>query len=168
MTLSVARRLLTVAVLGTILGADLGAASQSAPQPFFWWRNEQSKKELGLTADQVAQIDKIHQSTIGELRQEVDDLQKCETKLDRLLSTTTDEALLARQIDRVETARANLNKTRSLMFVRMRFVLNPDQRVRLKAMAERWQAENPRPGSPDSRRPPDAGRQTRPDSGKRF
>jgi Spy/CpxP family protein refolding chaperone len=168
MPLSVTRRLLPLAVLATMLAADLAASSQSSPQPFFWWRNEQSKKELGLTTDQVARINQIHEGTIGELRQEVDELQKCEAKLDRLLESSTDEALLARQIDRVETARANLNKTRSLMFVRMRQVLTAEQRVRLKAMADRWQAQNPRPGSPDARRLPDAGRQSRPDSGKRF
>ncbi len=168
MPLSVTRRLLPLAVLATMLATDLAASSQSSPQPFFWWRNEQSKKELGLTTDQVARINQIHESTIGELRQEVDELQKCEAKLDRLLETSTDEALLARQIDRVETARANLNKTRSLMFVRMRQVLSAEQRSRLKAMADRWQAQNPRPGGPDTRRPSENGRQSRPDSGKRF
>lgn len=167
MTLSVTRRLLPLAVLATMLAADLVASSQSGPQSFIWWRNEQSKKELGLTAEQVARIDSIHQSMIVELRQEVDDLQKCEAKLDRLLETSTDEALLARQIDRVETARANLNKTRSLMFARMRLVLTAEQRDRLKVMAERRQSENPRTGGPDARRAPDAGRQSRPD-GKRF
>jgi Spy/CpxP family protein refolding chaperone len=166
MTLTVARRLLILAGLVAMIGADLAAASQ-APQPFIWWRNDQAKKELGLTADQVAKIQGIHESTIGELRQEVDELQKCEAKLDRLLESSTDEAVLARQIDRVETARANLNKTRSVMFVRMRLVLTNDQRARLKAMAERRQAQNPRPGSPDQRRSPDGGRQTRPDPGKR-
>jgi len=166
MTLPVARRLLIVACLLGMVGGDLAAISQSAPQPFLWWRNEQTKKELGLTTEQVTKIQNIHESTIGELRQEVDDLQKCETKLDRLLETSTDEAVLARQIDRVETARANLNKTRSVMFVRMRLVLTPDQRSRLKQMAERWQAQNPRPGT-QQQRVPDPGKQSRPDSSKR-
>ena len=35
--------------------ADL-AASQT-PQPFYWWRSEQFKKDLGLTSDQLARID---------------------------------------------------------------------------------------------------------------
>ena len=166
MTLSVARRVLILAVLATLTGADLVAASQSTPQPFIWWRNEQAKKELGLTVEQVAKIQSIHESTIGELRQEVDELRRCEAKLDRLLESSTDEAVLARQIDRVETARANLNKTRSVMFVRMRLVLTSEQRGRLKAMAERRQAQNPRSGSPEERRSPE-GRQSRPDPGKR-
>jgi Spy/CpxP family protein refolding chaperone len=168
MTLSYPRRLLILTFLTALIAADLGAASQSPPQPFFWWRNEQSKKELGLTAEQVTRIENIHQSTIGELRQDVDDLQKFEAKLGKLLETSMDEALLARQIDRVETARANLNKTRSLMYARMRLVLTTDQRVRLKAVAERWQAQNPRPGSQDQRREPtpDSNR-PRPDSSRR-
>ena len=86
MTLSVARRVLILVVLATLAGADLVAASQSTPQPFIWWRNEQAKKELGLTVEQVAKIQSIHESTIGELRQEVDELKKCEAKLDRLRS----------------------------------------------------------------------------------
>jgi Spy/CpxP family protein refolding chaperone len=166
MTLSIARRLLIPAVLTAMAGADLGAASQSTPQPFIWWRNEQAKKELGLTAEQVAKIQSIHEGTIGELRQEVDELQRCETKLDRLLESSTDEAVLARQIDRVETARANLNKTRSVMFVRMRLVLTSEQRERLKAMAERRQSQNPRPSGADGRRSPESAKPPRSGSNK--
>src|SRR6185503_13486440 len=156
MTFPVARRPLFLACLVILVGVDLAVASQATPPPpFLWYRNEQSKKELGLTAEQSDKINNIHQSMIGELRQEYDELQKCEAKLDKLLETSTDEALLARQIDRVESARANLNKTRSLMFARMRLVLSAEQRARLKVMAERWQAQNPRAGS-DHRRPSDA------------
>ena len=43
--------------------------------------------------------------------------------------TTADEATLTRQIDRVETARAAANKTRSLMLVQMVKVLTPEQRA---------------------------------------
>ena len=117
------------------------AASQ-AQTPFIWWRSEEFKKELGLTADQTARIDKIFESTRPELRQEMDELSRYDAKLQKLIETSTDEALLARQIDRVETARANLNKTRSLMIARMRLVLNPDQRVRLKSLYERWERQN--------------------------
>jgi len=169
MTFPVARRSLILACLVALVGVDLAVASQAAPPPpFLWYRNEQSKKELGLTAEQSDKINNIHQSMIGELRQEYDELQKFEAKLDRLLETSTDEALLARQIDRVETARANLNKTRSLMFARMRLVLSAEQRARLKVMAERWQTQNPRPGAAgsDPRRPAD-GSASRPDPNKR-
>jgi len=156
-------RLLSAGVVLLALGvADL-AASQTPP-PFYWWRSEQFKKDLGLTAEQLTRIDRIHQSTLPELRQEWDDFNRCDTKLSRLIETSSDEALLARQIDRVETARANLNKTRSLMLARMRLVLTPDQRARYKVLAEERESQNRRPpgqNPQDSRKPsPDPGKQS--------
>ena len=56
------------------------------------------------------------------------------SKLSRLIQDDADEAVLARQIDRVETARADANKTRSLMLVQMLKVLTPDQRTRFSAL----------------------------------
>ena len=166
MTLSIVHRVLALGLLAGVLVVDL-AASQSQ-QRFYWWRSEEFKKELGLSTEQAARIDGIHQSTLPELRQEWDELNKYEAKLSKLLESSTDEALIARQIDRVETARANLNKTRSLMYVRMRLVLGTDQRARLKVMAERWQAQNPRPGGSSQRpEPAPEGSRARPDSTKR-
>jgi hypothetical protein len=170
MTLSCIRRLV---VLGLVMGlawADV-SATQAQPQ-FIWWRSDEFKKELALSADQVARIDKIFESTRPELRQEMDELTKYDQKLQRLVETSTDEALLARQIDRVETARANLNKTRSLMIARMRLVLNPDQRVRLKSLYERWERQNQirkagPPDRPDQSRPSDPGKQPGPESRNR-
>ncbi len=52
-------------------------------------------------------------------------MSRLEAKLSRLIQIDADEAALSRQIDRVETARANANKTRSLMLVQMRKVLTP-------------------------------------------
>ena len=158
MTYRFAPRVVMLAVLGGLMFADLAAASQ-AQQPFYWWRSEEFRKELGLTAEQSAKIDSIHQSTLPELRQEWDELNKYEAKLSKLLESSTDEALLARQIDRVETARANLNKTRSLMIARIRLVLNADQRARFKVLADRRGVQqNGRPSDSDSRRRQEPGK----------
>src|SRR5262245_35324703 len=140
MTLSRMRRLSAVVLVAGIAGVDMRASQ--AQQPFFWWRSEEVKRELKLKADQAARIDKIFESTRPELRQEMDELTKYDAKFQKLLETSTDEALLARQIDRVETARANLNKTRSVMITRMRLVLSPEQRQRLKAVYERRESQN--------------------------
>ena len=162
MTSSRTRRL-SAGVCLLALGVAGLAAAQTA-QPFYWWRSEAVRKDLALTPDQMTRIDSIHQSTLPELRQEWEDFNRCDTKLSHLIESTSDEALLARQIDRVETARANLNKTRSLMLARMRLVLTPDQRARLKVLWEERETQNRRPPaqSPqDSRRPaPDAGKQS--------
>ena len=157
MTYRFAPRVLMLAVLGGLIFADLATASQ-AQQPFYWWRSEEFRKELGLTAEQSGKIDSIHQSTLPELRQEWDELNKYEAKLSKLLESSTDEALLARQIDRVETARANLNKTRSLMIARIRLVLNAEQRARFKMLADRRQQQNGRPSDTDSPRRQEPGR----------
>jgi Spy/CpxP family protein refolding chaperone len=132
MTGSIPCGLLAGAFLLTLSGWASGAPPRHPP---LWWRSEEIVKELRLTADQSARIDKIFQATRPELRQEYDELDRLEAKLSRLIEgDTLDEAGLARQIDRVETARANANKTRSLMLWSMRQVLTADQRVRLKAL----------------------------------
>jgi Spy/CpxP family protein refolding chaperone len=125
------------------------------PQPFAWWKSEQFKKELGLTADQSARIDKIWETTRPELRQEWDELSRLEEKLSHLIQNDADETVLARQIDRVETARANTNKTRSLMLVQMLKTLTPDQRSRFKTLNDRWQQDFQHRSPADPRKPRD-------------
>jgi Spy/CpxP family protein refolding chaperone len=133
--------------------------SAESPRPFAWWKSEPFKKELGLTADQSGRIDKIWETTRVELRQEWDELSRLEAKLSRLIQNDADEAVLTRQIDRVETARAGANKTRSLMLVQMLKVLTPDQRTRFTALHEKWAKEQgltpvlPSPAPPRSPRP---------------
>jgi Spy/CpxP family protein refolding chaperone len=160
MTWSHTRRLSAGLLLLALAVAEL-AASQTS-QPFYWWRSEQFRKDLGLTTDQVTRIDSIHQSTLPELRQEWEEFKRCDTKLSGLIETSSDEALLAQQIDRVETARASLNKTRSLMLARMRLILTPEQRARLKVLQEERESRmSPVQTPQDSRKPvPDPGRQS--------
>src|SRR4051812_45340124 len=136
------RRLVLPALFVLAAGAPLLAQSPPPPgQSFPWWKSEQFRKELGLTADQSTHIGKIWESTRPELRQEWDELTKLEAKLSKLIQNDADEATLSRQIDRVETARAAANKTRSVMLVQMIKVLTPDQRVRFKGLHDRWLAE---------------------------
>src|SRR5436190_22558377 len=106
---------LAAAVLLISASPLLAQRPPDPPRPFAWWKSEPFKKELGLTADQSARIDKIWETTRPELRQEWDELQKFEEKLSHLIQVDADEAVRARQIDRVETARATTNKTRSPM-----------------------------------------------------
>lgn len=136
------------------------------PQPFSWWKSEPVKKDLGLTADQSARIDKIWESTRPELRQEWDELSKLEAKLSRLIQNDADESAVSRQIDRVETARANANKTRSLMLVQMRRVLTSDQRTRLDAIHSQWQKDQRPPQAQPPQMRPQPQMQPPPDSRK--
>jgi Spy/CpxP family protein refolding chaperone len=135
------RRFLAVALFAMCLATTVGAASQATP--FAWWKSEEFRLELQLTSAQSAEIDKIFRGTMVELRQEVDELDRLEARLSRLIETNADESVIVRHIDRVETARANLNKTRSLMLVRMRRVLTPDQRARMRELEEAAHRDGP-------------------------
>ncbi|MFN7982231.1 MAG: Spy/CpxP family protein refolding chaperone [Vicinamibacterales bacterium] len=136
-------------VIAPVLAEAQTPTSNRAPRPFAWWKSDPFKKELGLTADQSVRIDKIWEATRPELRQEWDSLSALETKLSKMIQADADEAALTRQIDRVETARASANKSRSLMLVQMLKVLTPDQRTRFTALHDRWQQDNvPSPARP--------------------
>ena len=158
MTLPLRLPVLVAALLLTSAPAFAQRPADS-PRPFAWWKSEPFKKELGLTTDQSARIDKIWETTRVELRQEWNELSKLEGKLSRLIQNDADEAVLTRQIDRVETARASANKSRSLMLVQMLKVLTPDQRTRFTALHEKWAKEQglspllPSPAPPRAPRP---------------
>jgi len=144
MTVSMWRRLVVLAGL-IAMGVSAFAQQPQVPAPaqpsFKWWQSEQFQKDLGLTPDQVGRIDAIFQATLPELRQRKDELDVLETRLSRLIEMDTDEAAIARHVDKTEAARGALNKMRTLMLTRMRQVLRPDQRARFKALHERWDRE---------------------------
>ena len=112
-----------------------------AQPPMAWWKTEATMKELGLTADQSTRIDTIFQGSMVDLRREKTDLDAVEAKLSHLIETNAEEARVTREIDRVEMARAALNKTRTLMLLHMRQILSADQRTKLNAMRDRWDKE---------------------------
>jgi Spy/CpxP family protein refolding chaperone len=110
-------------------------------QPSRWWKTDPAKSELGLTADQTAKIEGIFEEAIAQLRQQKNDLDRLEDQLSRLIEASADEVQVTQQIDRVETVRATLNKTRTLMLLHMRQVLTADQRLRLNAMHDRLERQ---------------------------
>jgi Spy/CpxP family protein refolding chaperone len=145
--------------LATVLGAE--SSQQTAPRG--WWRNESIVKDLGLTAEQVARLNAIFDTTMPELRQDREELERLEAKLSRMIQDERmDEATLARQIDRVETARANGNKTRSLMLMKMYRVLTREQRTRFDQLSKEWAAASGRPPFPPPSAKPGASPQSKP------
>ena len=103
-----------------------------------WWQAEEVRRELALTAEQSSRIEQIFQATLPELSAAKNSLDELQSELSRLLGDqATDEGLVARQIDRVEAARSELSKRRTLMLFRMNRILSPDQRNKLKALHDR-------------------------------
>ena len=121
------------------LAAPLGAQSS-----FAWWKSEQFQKDLGLTPDQCARIDSVFQATLPKLREGREELDRDEADLSRLIEQNVDEGQITRQVDRVEATRAKLNKMRTLMLLRMRQVLSPEQRVKLNQLHDKWEKEHRR------------------------
>ena len=138
---------------GLLLGGAGPTAAQSSqapqnppPQRFAWWRSEPYQKNLGLSTDQVSRLEAIFQTALPELRKGRDELDRHEAELSRLIETSADEALVIRQVDKVEAIRSHLNKTRQLLLLHQRQILTPEQRVKL-AQAERERAGRPTGGA---------------------
>ena len=124
--------LFLLAVSASALGHDQPGGKPSHRK---WWQTDEIKMQLGLTAQQSIQLEEIFQSTLPKLRAAKEDLDRRETGLSRVLADpAANEAQVGHHVDKVEAARAELSKLRTLMLFRMHRVLSPDQRDKLKAI----------------------------------
>jgi len=112
---------------------------------FAWWKDAQFQRELGLSADQSARIDAIFQAAISQLRAKKEELDKQEDVLSQQIVAGADEMLVTRQVDKVEAIRSHMNKMRTMMLLKERQVLSPDQRVKLNKLHEQWERDHKRP-----------------------
>jgi Spy/CpxP family protein refolding chaperone len=137
----------SVAILFSLALAT-GVHAQSFGFP--WWRDPQFQRDLALTAEQTARIENVFQPTITKLRAKKTELDQQEEELSRLIAANADEAVVVRQVDKVEELRAHLNKTRTLMLLHMRQVLTPEQRVKLNKIHDQWEKDHQRPPRGDN------------------
>lgn len=113
-----------------------------------WWIDETSRAELGITNQQSAEIEQIFQSTLPTLRQVRKELDELEAKLSHMIKEgTAPVAAITDQVERVENARAEMNKRRTVMLYRIDRVLSAEQRAKLKAWHER-EGRPPQGGGP--------------------
>ena len=116
---------------------------------FAWWKDPRFQHELGLSTDQSARIDAIFQAAISQLRPKKEELDKQEDLLSQQIASGADEALVTRQVEKVEAIRSQMNKMRTLMLLKERQVLSPDQRVKLNKLHEQWERDHKRPSPRD-------------------
>jgi Spy/CpxP family protein refolding chaperone len=100
-----------------------------------WWQDERFRRELGLTSEQSTRLEEIFQKTQPTLRQRMQALDQAEKEFDQLVETGDDVSVLE-HVEIVETARAELNKTRTMMLLRMRRSLTADQWAKFTALAD--------------------------------
>lgn len=132
------------------------ATSPATPpaRPAPWWVDEKSKKELGLTADQVKQLDDIYNSAKDELATDRETFERERKELDKMIAESKVERWMVRgQIDKTETARSAMNKLWIMTTYRMHQLLTPEQRVKLQSMADRDKARSGRGGDPHDPKP---------------
>ena len=60
-----------------------------------------------------------------------------------MIEANADEALVVKQVDRVEATRATLGKMRTLMLFHMHQVLTPDQLTKFKIAHDKWASGAP-------------------------
>ena len=97
-----------------------------------WWKNPRVTAELGLSAEQGTEIEKIFVHSRPKLIDLRGDLEKKQLDLQVAMEDkTADRSAVEKKIESVENARAALQKTRALMLLDMKQVLKPDQWERL-------------------------------------
>ena len=127
------------------LGFFLATAPPAAFGQGKWWQTERYQKELALTADQITRIEAIYQTTAPSLRVQREALDKLERKLSKVLSDSkSDEAMVLEAAERVEAARAELSRTRTLQLFRVRRILTDEQNAKMKELHERDRRERDR------------------------
>ena len=117
---------LTMAVL-------VSTSTLPAAQGFKWWQNDTYKKELGLTTEQTRRLEEIFQKAMPTLKEQKTALDQAEDKFEKLVERGDDKEVME-QVNLVEAARADLNKTRTLMLLGMRKVLTRDQWAKFTAL----------------------------------
>jgi Spy/CpxP family protein refolding chaperone len=117
------------ALAAVVIGAAVIWAHPASAQGFKWWQSETFSRELGLTQDQSTKIEAVFQHTLPVLRKQKEALDKAEADFNQMVEASDDAQVMA-QVSVVEAARSELNKSRTMMLLRMRRVLTPDQRVK--------------------------------------
>ena len=102
-----------------------------------WWQSDRFQKELALTPEQITRIEGIYQSATPLLRAQKEAFDRREEKLSKVIADPkSDEAMVVQATDRLEAARNEMGRTRTLMIFRIRRVLTDEQHVKLNAMHE--------------------------------
>jgi Spy/CpxP family protein refolding chaperone len=105
-----------------------------------WWQDDRFARELGLTSEQQTRLEQIFQKTQPVLRQRMQALDDAQAELDRRVERADDNSVMD-QAAVVEGARAELNKARTMMLLRMRRSLTTDQWAKFTALHQAAERE---------------------------
>jgi Spy/CpxP family protein refolding chaperone len=118
------------------------ATPTAAAQGFKWWQSERFQKGLALTPEQIAKLEDVFQAAMPSLRAQKRAFDKLEDELSTMVrEARVPERELEEFVVRVEAARADLSKTRTLMLYRMHRILSPEQNVKLDELFDQVERE---------------------------
>lgn len=125
-----------------LAGLLVAMTTPVSAQGFKWWQDEKFQKEMRLTPDQISRLDKVFQAAQPALRADERAVEKLEDELSKVFGEgKADEREFEQFVERVEAARANWRKNRTLMLFRLRCVLTHEQHVKMKALREQRERE---------------------------
>lgn len=131
------------------LSLVVASVQPAAAQGFKWWQMDRFQKGLSLTQEQIDRIEAIFQTAEPSLRAQKTALDKAEHRLSKVITdSTSDEAAVLQAAERVEAARAELSRTRTLQLFRMRRVLTDEQNTKMKEMHDHDRRERERARKP--------------------
>jgi Spy/CpxP family protein refolding chaperone len=124
-----------IVVLFAVLAIALPAAGQGK-----WWQSEDYRRELRLTTEQSKKLEEVFQASVPTLKSLKKALDQAESEFERLLERGDDGSVMD-QVERVEAARAELNKSHTMMMLRMKRVLTTEQWTKFNAMHQTAERE---------------------------
>lgn len=99
-----------------------------------WWQSDHRYfRELTLTQEQSKRLEEIFQAALPSLKSHKKSLDEAEAKFAALMERGNDQQIMV-QLNYVETARAELNKSRIMMQLRMKNALTTDQWAKFTAL----------------------------------
>ena len=111
-------------------------------QRFRWWKDDGFTRDLALTPDQSERIEAVFQAAQPALRAQQRALSMLEHELEKLVKEArVEESEVDIFVGKVEAARADLAKTRTMMIYRIRRILNDEQHAKLQALFEKREKE---------------------------
>lgn len=117
-----------IVVSFVLLAVALPAAGQGK-----WWQSEEYKRELKLTPEQSKKLEDVWQAAVPTLKSLKKALDQAESEFERLLERGDDGSVMD-QVERVEAARAELSKAHTMMLLKMKKMLTPEQWAKFNAM----------------------------------
>ncbi len=132
-----------------VLSLVVAGAQPAAAQSYKWWQQEKFQKGANLSTEQIARIEAIFQTAEPSFRAQKAALDKAEHRLSKVIAdATSDEAAVLQAAERVEAARAELSRTRTLQLFRTRRVLTDEQNALIKEIHEKDRHERDRDRKP--------------------